>query len=167
VTLGVLTARGCAAGVGAALALAALGIPASASAQPPAPESISIDWAAVTPPPTSPPFRGIGAGTFAATGVVTDSGTLEGTIQEVAVSSPKKAIRQIFFTLTSDAGTLAMRCKETATDFSDPTSVPNSGTCAITGGTGVYANLQGQGTIISTLNVLTRSETATIALGVV
>lgn len=99
--------------------------------------------------------------------MVADSGTLEGTIQEVAVSSPRKAIRQIFFTLTSDAGTLAMRCKETATDFSDVTSVPNSGTCAITGGTGVYANLQGQGTIISTLNVLTRSETAMITLSVV
>lgn len=107
------------------------------------------------------------AGTFSASGVVADSGTLTGAIQEVAVGSRNKAIRQILFTLTGHAGTLTLRCNATATDFSDPRSVPNSGTCAVTGGTGVYTDVQGQGTISSDLNAVTRSETATIDLNVV
>jgi hypothetical protein len=154
--------------VGVAVALAPLAIPASAAAHPAAPETISISWAVTSPPPTSPPFRGTGGGTFTATGVVTDSGTLAGAVQDVAVPSPNHGTNQLDFTLTGNAGTLNLRCKQTETNFSDPTAIPGTGPCTITGGgTGVYADVQGHGTMSGIINGFTRSQTATIDLSIV
>ncbi|MGO9890470.1 MAG: hypothetical protein ACLP0L_21580 [Solirubrobacteraceae bacterium] len=44
--------------------------------------------------------------------------------------------------------------------------MPSAGQCAITGGTGLYAQLHGHGTITSVANLLTRTETDTIVLNV-
>jgi hypothetical protein len=161
-----------AAALGATLMLA-LGIPQSAAADPPTAETIIISWAATSPTPPSPPFRGVGVGMFTASGPVSDAGTLTGTVQDVAVPSPNHATQHIVFTLNSDSGgTVTLRCTSIATDFSDLAAIPGSGTCAITGGgtgggSGVWAGVQGQGTFSALTNGITRTQTATIELSIV
>jgi hypothetical protein len=151
----------------AAVALFALGIPTIASALPTGAETINVSWHVVTPEPTSSPFRGLGSGTFAATGVISDSGALAAAVQDVAVPSQTHGASQISFTLTGNAGTgtLNLRCTQTETDFSDPTAIPGTGPCTITGGgTGVYAHVQGSGTMSSLTNGNAHSQSATIEL---
>jgi hypothetical protein len=107
---------------------------------------------------------------FDASGAINDSGPLAAAVQDVAVPSQTHGANQISFRLTSDAGTLNLRCTQTATDFSDLSAIPGTGPCTITGGgTGVYAKVQGSGTMSSLTNALAtpHSQTATIELSVV
>jgi hypothetical protein len=166
--LRLLAARGRAVGVvGAAVALAALGVTASAAAQPPTTEAINVSWT-VTGLAQGPPLRLTAAGTFGASGAISDSGTGALAGQSVANPSPIVGILQYSsITLTGQAGTLTLRCNSRSTDFSDPTAVPGSGPCAITGGTGTYAGLHGQGTLSSVSNLVALTEVDTISLNVV
>ena len=150
----------------AAVALAIGGV-ASAGAQPPTTETITDTWTA-GPQPTAPPYRGSGSGTFTASGPVNDAGTINIQGQETAVPSPTHGNLLIDATLTSQDGTLKLRCQPNqATNFTDPSAVPTSGQCAITGGgTGVYAQLHGHGTISSVLNLNTETAIDTIVLKV-
>jgi hypothetical protein len=83
----------------ASVALAALAMPASAAAHRRAAEAISIAWAVTSPPPTSPPFRGTGVGTFTATGVITDSGTL-GALSRTSPLRPRPTMSGLIDGLT-------------------------------------------------------------------
>lgn len=148
----------------AAIALAIAGA-GSASAQPPTTETITSTWTA-GPAPAAPPYHGFGNGTFTATGAVDDSGTTSIQGQDAAVPSPILGILHADETLTSADGTLDLRCTETATDFTDLTALPESGPCAITGATGVYARLHGHGTVTTIANLITRTATDTIVLNV-
>lgn len=148
----------------AAIALAIGGTP-SANAQPPTAETITQSWTA-GPAPTAPPYRGFGSGTFTATGAVADAGTVNIQGQETAVPSPNHGNLLIDETLTSQDGTLEVRCVPNTATIIDPTAVPSTGHCAIISGTGVYGQLHGQGTITSLANLITVTETDTIVLNV-
>jgi hypothetical protein len=152
-----------------AIAIAAIGLALggaqSASAQPPTTEIISSTWIA-GPAPTAPPYRGTGNGTFDADGVVSDSGNISIQGQDAAVASPIVGILLTDETLTSQDGSLKLRCVQTARDFTDLSAVPSAGQCAITDRTGTYAALHGHGTITSVANLITRTETDTIVLKV-
>lgn len=149
----------------AAISLAIGGV-ASAGAQPPTTETITDTWTA-GPPPTAPPYRGFGSGTFNATGAVNDAGTINIQGQDAAVPSPVVGILLLDAALTSQDGTLELRCvPNAATNFTDPSAVPSTGQCAITGRTGVYAHLHGHGTVTSVENLITRTEVDTIVLNV-
>jgi hypothetical protein len=153
--------------MGGVLALAALGVAAPAVAQPPAAETINISWV-VTSATTAPPFRLTATGTFAASGAMSDSGTGALAGQAVADPSPIVGIFQYrSITLTGQAGTLTLRCNSRSTDFSDPTAVPGSGPCAITGGTGAYEDVHGQGTMSTVSNLVALTEVDAISLNVV
>jgi hypothetical protein len=148
----------------AAVALA-IGGTATANAQPPTTETITSTWTA-GPDPTPPLYRGFGSGTFTATGPVNDTGAINILGHDVAIPSPIVGILHVDETLAGKAGTLELRCTEPATDFSDLTAVPSTGPCAITGGTGAYAQLQGHGTVNSVANLITRTATDTIVFNV-
>ena len=148
----------------AAFALAIGGV-TSASAQPPATETISATWAA-GPGATSAPYRGFGNGTFNATGAIADAGSLAIQGHDGGVPSPTVATVHTDQTLTSADGTLELRCNQISNDFTDLSAVPAPGQCAIIAGTGVYAQLHGQGTITGIVNLITRIETDTIVLSV-
>lgn len=156
-----------AAALGIALTLA-VGIPTSASAQPPTAEAISVSWTPTSPPPTSSPFRGVGVGSFTATDTITDAGMLAVAAQDVAAGSPNRLTQQIVFTLNSESGaTVTLRCVQTFTDFTDPTAVPGSGSCAIIGGSGAWAGIHGQGKITTVSNFIALIQTGTIDLSIV
>ena len=141
----------------------ALGGAESAGAQPPTTEVISSTWTAGSAP-TAPPYRGTGSGTFDAAGVVSDYGTIGIQGQDAAVASPIVGILQTDETLTGHDGTLKLRCTQKATDFTDLSAVPSDGQCAIADGTGAYVALHGHGTITSVANLISRTETDTVAL---
>jgi hypothetical protein len=107
-------------------------------------ETIAMTWLRSGTGPT-PPFTGTGAGTFTATGPVTDAGTLTLNGQDVGVSSPVSAAAWTDRTLASPNGTLHLRCFERSTDFSNLAAIPFTGSCTITGGTGTYAGIHGHG----------------------
>jgi len=104
----------------------------------------------VTSHQTGPPNGGTGAGTFFDGGPISDSGTALFAGKDAAVPSPNIAMYHGSFTLTGQAGTLILSCRNFFTDFSDPAAVLGSGSCAITGRTGTYAGVQGQATLSST-----------------
>ena len=167
VPVGQRNPRTLAATLGIALTLA-LGIPATADAQPPTSEAIGFSWSPTSPPATSAPFRGVGVGSFTATETITDTGTLAIAAQDAANGSPNRLVQQIVFTLNSESGgTLSLRCVQTFTDFSDPTAVPGSGNCSIIGATGVWAGIHGQGTISTVGNFIALIEIGTINLSIV
>jgi hypothetical protein len=138
------------------VALAALAIPASAAAKRPANETISISWAVTSPPPTSPLVSRHGWRNVHRNrgdhGLRHARGRGPGRRRSV----PEPCGHQLKFTLTGSTGTLNLRCKQTETDFSDPTALPSTGPCTITGGgAGVYADVQGHGTMNGVIDGLT------------
>jgi hypothetical protein len=118
---------------------------------------------------TAPPYYGTGAGTFVASGGISDSGDAAFAGQDVAVASPIVGMFQGSFTLTGQAGTLTLRCRQKSTDFSDPAAVPGSGSCAITDGTGTYGTVHGQGmaTSLSDFTTPIPTQVITISLNIV
>jgi hypothetical protein len=127
-----------------AFALASVCLPAAASAL--TTETVTMNWTR-SGTGSIPPFRGTGSGSFSAVGpVAVDSGTLTLSGQDVAVSSPVRAAARTDRVLTtSDGSTLQLVCFEQATDFSELPIVPFTGSCTITGGTGVFSGTHGHG----------------------
>jgi hypothetical protein len=154
--------------MGAAVALAALSVPAPAAAQPPTAETVTVTWH-VTSHQTGPPNGGIGAGTFVASGPISDYGTAVFAGKDAAVPSPIIGLYHGRFTLTGQAGTLTLTCYDASTDFSDPAAVPGSGSCAITDRTGTYAGASGQGKLSSVTNFVIPipTQVTTISLNIV
>lgn len=156
---------------GPELAASALGVPAPAAAQPATAETI-IARLSPTSEATAPPYVITGVGTFSASGAISDSGTVAVAAQQVAIGSQTHGTLQGSFTLSGQAGTLILRCHDASTDYSDLAAVPGAGSCAITGGTGTYAGVHGQGaerstTSFSTANFLDDVEVMTVSLNVV
>ena len=128
----------------AAVAAAAMLAPATARATPSS-ETIHMTWLR-SGTTSSAPFRGTGAGTFAASGAVNDSGTVSVTGQDTSVPSPVVAVAWLDEVLTSADGTLDLRCPAISKGpFTDPSHLPITGSCTITAGTGVYSRLHGHG----------------------
>jgi hypothetical protein len=123
----------------------------------------------VTSHQTGPPNGGTGAGTFVASGPISDDGTAAFAGNDAAVPSPITALYHGIFTLTGQAGTLTLTCHNVFTDFSDPAAVLGTGSCAITGGTGTYAGVSGQGTLssVSNFTIPIPVQVATISLNIV
>lgn len=99
--------------------------------------------------PAAPPFFETYSGTFTAatSGTVFDSGNVTLDALFGAVPAPSTGVLQTTRTLTSssDNGTLQLRCTQIAKSFSDPSAVPDTGTCAVLSATGIYAGLRGSG----------------------
>jgi hypothetical protein len=131
----------------ATIALATGGV-ASAGASPPTTETVSMNWIR-SGTGSTPPFIGTGSGTFSDAGPVTDTGTLTLTGQDVAVSSPVLAAARTDRLLTSPQGTLELRCFEQTTTFSNPYSIPFTGSSSVVGGTGSYSRMHGHGNFTS------------------
>jgi len=123
---------------------AAVALPTTAQAAPTT-ETIHMTWLR-TGTGSSAPFRGAGAGTFTASGVVNDAGTVLVTGQDTSVASPVVAVAWLNEVLTSADGTLELRCRSiTKGPFTDPSHIPVGGSCTIKSATGVYAGLHGHG----------------------
>lgn len=131
----------------AAIVLATGGV-ASASASPPTTETVTMNWIR-SGTGSTPPFRGTGSGTFSAIGPVTDAGTLTLTGQDVAASSPVLAAARTDRVLASPQGTLELRCIEQTKTFSNPDSIPFTGSCSAVSSTGSYSGLHGHGNFTS------------------
>lgn len=121
---------------------------ASASASPPTTETVTMNWIR-SGTGTTPPFTGTGLGTFSDAGPVSDAGTLTLVGQDLAVSSPGLAGARTDRMLTSSEGALELRCFERTTTFSNPGSIPFTGSCSVVGGTGSYSGLHGHGNFTS------------------
>lgn len=96
--------------------------------------------------PTTPPYVQAYTGSFTASGAFNDSGTMSVEALFAAVPSPSISVLETVRTLTDPRDyTLTLRCSTFANDFSNPSDVPDRGTCAVLGGTGPYAALSGSG----------------------
>jgi hypothetical protein len=153
---------------GAALVAGVLGAPAPATAQPPTAETVTVTWHVTSHQP-GPPNGGTGAGTFFATGPISDYGTAAFAGKDAGGQSPIIALYHGTFTLTGQAGTLTLTCYNKFTDFSNPAAVLGSGSCAITDGTGTYAGVSGQGTLstVSNFVIPIPTQVVTISLNIV
>lgn len=153
---------------GAAVVAGVLGVPAAATAQPPTAETVTVTWHVTSHQP-GPPNGGTGAGTFFASGPISDYGATAFAGKDAGGQSPVIALYHGRFTLTGQAGTLTLTCYNKFTDFSDPAAVLGSGSCAITGGTGTYAGVSGQGTLssVSNFEIPVPVQVATISLNIV
>lgn len=144
--------------------LASLALATSAGAQPPAgPETITTSLSFPSFP-TAPPFVGTYGGTFIAAGAAGDSGTVSAQALFSAQPAPSTGVLHTDRTLTGDSGTLKLRCTQIAKSFSDPTAVPDSGTCAILAATGGYETFSGSGKLTGTANLLAGTLTDTLTL---
>lgn len=114
--------------------------------------------------PASPPNVGQYSGTFAASGPVSDRGGVSAQALFGAVPSPSVAVLQTTRTLTGATGTLVLRCEQIVKDFSDLSAAPDTGTCTILSGTGVYAGAHGSGTVTGVTNFLASPVTVTDVL---
>ena len=117
-------------------------------------ESISSNWQ-VASVPASAPYVSTGTGTFSASGVFADAGALSLSLHFAAVPSPTVGVLHSDRTLTGQFGTITLRCNQIASDFSNPTAVPNTGNCTVIDGTGAYSGLHGHGTITGAGNLAT------------
>jgi hypothetical protein len=102
--------------------------------------------------PATAPFVGTYSGTFMASGTVTDSGTVTAEAVFGAAPAPHTGVLQTNRTLSSNDGTLQLRCTQIAKSFSNLSAVPNTGTCAVLSATGVYAGLRGAGKLTGEVN---------------
>ncbi len=135
----------------AILATLATGLATSASASPSQPISI-----ATSKPPGPVP------GTFAASGAFADSGTINNlSFAPSAFGSPTFGVSHITILFAGSAGTFTLKAQITETLTSDPNVLTDNGTWTIIDGTGAYANLRGQGTVVGTVddnvNLITRT----------
>jgi hypothetical protein len=102
------------------------------------------------------------SGTFTSSGAITDNGTIENVRFGVsAIGSPTFQITHVTILFTGTDGTFTMKAQITETLTSDPNVLTDNGTWAIAAGTGVYAKLHGQGTVVGTVdenvNLITRT----------
>lgn len=100
-----------------------------------------------------------GGGTFSAAGAIADAGAVGVIAHYSAVPSPSVGILHTDLTLSGAGGTLVLRCEQHASDFTNPAAVPDTGTCAILSGSGVYSGLRGSATVVGSAD-LTGAEPA-------
>ena len=102
------------------------------------------------------------SGTFAATGAFVDSGAINNLkISFSALGAPDFGITHATILFTGAEGTFTMKAQIKETLTSDPNVLTDSGTWTIIAGTGAYADLHGQGTVVGTVddnvNLITRT----------
>lgn len=134
----------------------------AASAKAAESSTISVSYT-VTFPSGNPPV-GAASGTFASTGAITDTGTVSGPALFGALPAPSTGVLQTTLTLSGSDGTIVLRCSQIAKDFTDLSNVPDTGSCAVIGGTGSYAGLHGHAKVIGSANLNTATVTETIFL---
>jgi hypothetical protein len=92
-------------------------------------------------------------GTFEATGAFADSGAIDNlAFNFSAIGAPTFVISHLTILFTGAEGAFTLKTQITETLTSDPNVLTDSGTWTIIGGTGAYADLHGQGTIVGTLD---------------
>jgi hypothetical protein len=144
-------------------AVAAAALAAQAGAQPPATSTINMSYQVTSFPPGGPrngggwSTSGTGVGTFSSSGAINDSGALNLRFIQGALAAPTTGLLETERDLVGSKGTITLRCSEVAKDFSDLAAVPGNGSCAVTGGTGAYAALQGEGALTIVFDVLSGS----------
>lgn len=149
--------------LGGVIILLSLAFAASAEAQPPAGEIISMNLSFPTYP-SAPPYVGSYSGDFTASGTVVDAGSISAQALLAAVPSPSAGVLHTERTLTSPDGTLSLRCNEIAKSFTDLTAVPGTGTCVVLRATGAYATLRGSGKVTSIADLTTGAFTDALVL---
>lgn len=152
---------------GAVTILLSLAFAASANAQPPRPETITMNLTGFLNFPAAPPYVSTYDGTFQASGAINDTGGVTAHTLFAAVPSPSTAVLETYRTLTGSDGTLSLRCSEIAKLVADLSGVPGTGTCAVIGATGMYAGLTGSGKVTSTADLITGTFQETLVLGAV
>jgi hypothetical protein len=110
-------------------------------------DSATITITYAIPFPAGPPNSVSGEGTFSTQGSLQDAGTVDFSARFAAVPSPSVGVLQSTLTLRGAAGTIELRCNQLARDFTDPTAVPDTGTCTIIDASGAYTSLQGTGKV--------------------
>jgi hypothetical protein len=112
--------------------------------------------------PSSPPFKATYGGSFAASGSVSDSGTLSSDTLFGAIPSLRASVLQTRQTLTGSNGTIVLRCSQIL-----KSGVDSSGSCAILDATGAYAGLSGAAKLtgVTDFNASPVTVTDTIVLG--
>ena len=112
-------------------------------------DSATITIGYSIPFPSGPPNVVSGSGTFTSAGAIADAGSVDVSARFTAVPSPSVGNLQSTLTLNGAAGTIELRCNQSAHDFSEPSGVvPDTGTCTVIGGTGAYASLHAGGKVI-------------------
>lgn len=81
-----------------------------------------------------------------------------------ALPAPSTGALQTELTLVGESGDIFLRCTQIAKDFTNVAAVPDTGSCGVIDGTGLYAGLHGHGTVTGGTNLLTATVTETIAL---
>jgi hypothetical protein len=135
--------------VGAAAIMLLFAFAGVANAGPPASETITTTLLFPSFPSTAP-FVGTYTGTFSASGMVTDTGTVTDQALFGAVPSPVTAVLQQVRTLSGSNGTLTLRCNQRVPPGQSSSVVSNTGSCVVLGATGAYAGLRGSGSLIGT-----------------
>lgn len=124
-----------------------------ASAQPSSSETITtvLSFPAF---PSSAPSVATYSGTFAASGTVSDTGTVTAQTLFGAVPSPATGVLQTVRTLTGSIGTLTLRCTQRIFPPNQPPMnlVSSTGSCVVLDATGAYAGLRGSGSLTGVTN---------------
>ena len=149
--------------LGSLTILLALAVAGSAQAQPPTSETITMNLSFPNYPST-PPYVGQYSGDFTVSGAIVDAGSISTQAHFAAVPSPSAAVLHTDRTLTSQHGTLSLRCTEIAESLTDLTAVPGTGTCTVLSATGVYAALKGSGKVTSIADLTTGAFTDRLVL---
>jgi hypothetical protein len=89
------------------------------------------------------------AGTFAASGAITDTGTTEDALDVSSAEGANPLVATFRRTVTGEKGTLVLTGDATV-DLADPASAAVDGTWQIESGTGAYADRTGSGEITGT-----------------
>jgi hypothetical protein len=102
------------------------------------------------------------SGTFTSSGAITANGTIANLRFGVsALGAPTFQITHVTILFTGTDGTFTMKAQITETLTSDPNVLTDNGTWTIAAGTGIYARLHGQGTVVGSVdenvNLITRT----------
>lgn len=102
------------------------------------------------------------SGAFAATGAFVDSGAINNlTIGFSALGAPDFGITHVTILFIGDEGTFTLKAQIKETLTSDPNVLTDTGRWTIIAGTGAYAGLHGEGTVVGTVddnvNLITRT----------
>jgi hypothetical protein len=125
-----------------------------------------VPVASATPPQavaitTSKP-TGPFPGTWSAVGVVSDAGTFHTLKLDVSASgAPAFQITHVTYEFASPRGTFTLQAQITETLTADPDVLTDAGTWVISGETGAYATLHGQGQVVGTVDEHTHLVTRT------
>jgi hypothetical protein len=118
---------------------------------------------------TQKPF-GPGAGTFASTGAIPESGTfLNSSVIVERVDAPEVVTVRVTQRFNGALGTFTLRAAITETATEDSNVLTDDGRWAIIGGTGAYQTLQGRGRVTGIaddhLDLISRTYSGTVRRG--